>query len=447
MTDLLDYLRGAVGPDGVNGKPVGVRHKDGDRTFDGINQVQRDGQTKRWFQVKGSWNDPPPQSDWEELWYDDAYIYRAIDTSRKPSEGGPYTLTDEGASRGSKWIKRQMNVGDKFFRNPTIYPFNMATGVRDKAEGEAPTWIKLVAIHPLWQGIPDVAELHWLLHENDTAPAERTFYAKGLGQVGFIGSGMTTTPNSAFPDFPPATGIPVLVRKPAPWLPAMPADSASTDLIPGLTLSWPMMVAVITSRFGAARDYSKIAPTKLQLHEGIDLDSDQLTVTAALAGKVTAVGYNANGYGNYVRTQTELNGDKFDVWYGHLERADVKVGDNVTTTTVIGKAGKTGNVFGTDPTHLHLTLVHVGKGMKNYVVDDVIDPLPYLGRVLPVVVTPPVVTPPVTPEPEPDTAPPFEVEFDTIEERDRVGQMLINIGERILSAPGRRVSITVSVGQ
>ena len=60
--DLLDYLRGDIGPDGLNSKPVGVTHAPGQ---DGIFQVQRDGATARWFQVKGSWNDPPPASDWQ----------------------------------------------------------------------------------------------------------------------------------------------------------------------------------------------------------------------------------------------------------------------------------------------------------------------------------------------------------------------------------------------
>lgn len=441
MVDLLDYLRGAVGPDGVNGKPVGVKHTGADP---GIFQVQRDGNTRRWFQVKGAWNDPPPQSDWEELWYDDTYIYRAVDTSRKPDEGGPYTLTDAGAARGSKWIKRHMNVGDKFFRNPTIYPFNMATGVRAPAEGQAPTWIKLHAIHPQWQGIPNVAELHWLLNENDTTPKERTFYALGLGQVGFIGSGMVTTPNGVFPDFPPATGVPVLKRKPAEWLPAMAGETTLPPIpadLPPLQLYKPLREFVISNAFDAPRSYPAW-PNLLQKHEGIDLDTEgDLTVYAASDGVVSKVGYSAQGYGNYARVDAPGG---WQMWYGHLAGVPlVTEGQSIKAGTPLGTMGATGNVFGTNPEHLHFTLARPDKP-NTYTVSGAVDPTPYILRALPVPDLTPV-TPPATPEPEPPALL-VQIQFYDEAEKARYVSLHRAIADSIEAAPGTLLTLKVAQG-
>ena len=108
MYDLKDYISPFVKSGQVAGRPVGVKHSNAPG---GIFQAQLDGtNSRRVFQVKGAWNVPPPQSDWEELWTDDAYVYRGIDTSRIASQGGPYTLYDVKGQRGSKWAKRFMNA-------------------------------------------------------------------------------------------------------------------------------------------------------------------------------------------------------------------------------------------------------------------------------------------------------------------------------------------------
>lgn len=395
MVDLLDFMRGAVGPDGVNGKPVGVKHADGGATFEGIFQVQRDGATRRWFQVKGAWNNPPPQSDWEELWHDDQFIYRAIDTSRKPGEGGPYTLYDVPGQRGSKWARRFMNVGETFARSPTVAAFDLATGAHTKVEGQAPTWLKLQAVHARWHGINDVAELWWLLKESDGGPAERYFYAKGLGLVGFIGSGMTTTPNAVFPDFPPATGIPVLVRKPAPWLPPLSDGPGAPVAKSGFRLLWPLARYTITDRFDAPRPYAN------GKHEGLDLGTQppgdtSAPVLAGNAGVVEQVGdAGASGYGRWARLRFDGDGGQWRAWYAHLSRVDVAPGDRVTAGQAIGRAGATGNASGV---HVHLTLTHPAHGLDGYSVDKVVDPLPYLVAALPVAPVP-------VPEPEPEPPP------------------------------------------
>lgn len=148
-----------------------------------------------------------------------------------------------------------------------------------------------------------------------------------------------------------------------------------------MPMTWPH---VVTYRFNAPRSYT-FAPGKLQLHEGIDFAPTQpaagpLTVRAAQRGTVSLVGYSAQGYGNYVRIDHHWGNERYVTWYGHLASTAVSQGDFVTAGQVIGVAGSTGFSTGT---HLHLTLQRIGGGLANYVVDDVVNPEPYLVNALP----------------------------------------------------------------
>ncbi len=139
-----------------------------------------------------------------------------------------------------------------------------------------------------------------------------------------------------------------------------------------LPMAWPY---VISSRFNTPRSYP-FAPRRLQLHEGIDFAPKQVMketpyVRAAQRGIVDKIGWDAKGYGNYVRVVHDWGSERFVTWYGHLKEATVKENNFVNVGETIGVAGSTGNSTGL---HVHLTLQHIGKGMKNYVVDDVIDP-------------------------------------------------------------------------
>lgn len=166
-----------------------------------------------------------------------------------------------------------------------------------------------------------------------------------------------------------------------------------------LPMKWTYAV---TGNFDDPRDYSQIAPGKLQKHEGIDFaplrgGPVNPEVYAAARGRVTYVGYKADGYGHYVCVETLVTTpqgetERFVVWYAHLKEVRVAVSDTVTLTTVIGIAGTTGMSTGV---HLHLTLQWIGRGLANYVVDDVVDPALFLGTV------PVDDTPVVTPLPEP----------------------------------------------
>jgi len=139
-----------------------------------------------------------------------------------------------------------------------------------------------------------------------------------------------------------------------------------------LPMAWPY---VISSRFNTPRSYP-FAPRRLQLHEGIDFAPKQAMketpyVRAAQRGIVDKIGWDAKGYGNYVRVIHDWGAQRFVTWYGHLKEATVKENNFVNVGETIGVAGSTGNSTGL---HVHLTLQHIGKGLKNYVVDDVIDP-------------------------------------------------------------------------
>ncbi len=170
---------------------------------------------------------------------------------------------------------------------------------------------------------------------------------------------------------------------------------------------------VVTARFNDPRDYPQ-NPKQKQLHEGLDLApiapaAAPYRVLAAQSGTVTKVATNPTGYGLYVRIEHEWGEtETYVTWYGHLAAVHVREGDTVVIGQHIGDAGSSGNSSGT---HVHLTLQHIGHGLANYVVDDVVNPDMYLSTLpdnpVPVIETPPVVTEPVTPAPtpEPDPAP------------------------------------------
>jgi hypothetical protein len=145
-------------------------------------------------------------------------------------------------------------------------------------------------------------------------------------------------------------------------------------------VDWPY---VISSRFNSPRSYP-FAPRRLQLHEGIDFapqksTKETLYVRASQRGVVDKVGFDAKGYGNYVRVVHQWGTERFVTWYGHLAEPRIHENAYVNAGDVLGVAGSTGNSTGI---HVHLTLQHIGKGLKNYVVDDVVDPEPFLAASL-----------------------------------------------------------------
>jgi len=114
----------------------------------------------------------------------------------------------------------------------------------------------------------------------------------------------------------------------------------------GPRVAWPAH-GPLTSFFGYRPDpFTGVR----RFHAGIDIAVAAGTpVRAAIAGRVSDVGYNAN-YGNYIILN---HSDGFQTLYGHLTSASTVVGLSVEQGAVIGLSGNTG--YSTGP-HLHFGL-------------------------------------------------------------------------------------------
>lgn len=128
---------------------------------------------------------------------------------------------------------------------------------------------------------------------------------------------------------------------------------------------------VITSPFGP-RDNSK-HPGISSNHKGIDFGTPVgSTLTAVTDGKISTIGNDANGYGNWVEVKHE---DGTASRYGHLSQINVSRGQEVVAGQVIGrsggKAGAPGAGNSTGP-HLHFEILNE-KGVK-------VNPAPYLSN-------------------------------------------------------------------
>jgi murein DD-endopeptidase MepM/ murein hydrolase activator NlpD len=116
----------------------------------------------------------------------------------------------------------------------------------------------------------------------------------------------------------------------------------------------------ITSYFGNRKDpFTGIQ----RFHNGVDIANSQGTpVTAAMSGRVTLLGFNAN-YGRFIIL---THPEDFQTLYGHLDSFSVARGQTVKQGQLIGKMGNTGYSTGT---HLHFSIFRRGEP---------IDPLRYL---------------------------------------------------------------------
>lgn len=172
--DLLPYLRG----DGRIYRMVvlwrGQRHEQ---------QVQTQVSGDRFYHVKNR--------EWEELWADTEFVYRGCDTS--PGENRYYTQRQNPMTYGARWSKRFVVPGDVYERNPLIVWADKTTGATIGTPGYHRSWLKVVRFHPTWRAqeglsFSDVAELHWLLKPDAATAAEKYFYARNWGLVGWSSS-------------------------------------------------------------------------------------------------------------------------------------------------------------------------------------------------------------------------------------------------------------------
>ncbi len=162
-------------------------------------------------------------SQWEELWADDVYIYRGTDTS--PGNGELYLLS-ENNHYGSAWVPRWFEIGQVYRRSATVIWRRKDNGqpIPSKPTGVAVTYLRLEQIYTqltFQSGIQlqDVAELHAMLDDGGKPAAatwEKYFYARGFGLVAFqdmIGGFQSYIAQK----FTPAT-MPQRVREVISWL-------------------------------------------------------------------------------------------------------------------------------------------------------------------------------------------------------------------------------------
>ncbi len=105
---------------------------------------------------------------------------------------------------------------------------------------------------------------------------------------------------------------------------------------------------VITSRFGEREDpFSK----DNKMHKGTDIAGEYgKEILAAQDGVVSYVGYEENGYGNYVSI---AHGDTLKTVYAHCSKVLVKKGETVKKGQKIALVGSTGASTGN---HLHFEI-------------------------------------------------------------------------------------------
>lgn len=143
----------------------------------GTHGVQSMHSGSEWKIVKGT------NGEYEQLYYDSNWIYRAEDTSESPERF--YTQSTNG-TLGAAWIKRHMEVGEVCYTTKQVQHY-LKAGCVPQNGGLVTDKLTLEAIYATFtfdSGItlPDVAFITW-------AAGEGYYFAKGYGLVGFKFSG------------------------------------------------------------------------------------------------------------------------------------------------------------------------------------------------------------------------------------------------------------------
>lgn len=100
----------------------------------------------------------------------------------------------------------------------------------------------------------------------------------------------------------------------------------------------PLVRGTITSLFGYRKN--PITGQTSSFHNGIDIGvAEGTNVYSATAGKVAAITHRASCGGNKVYIYSKVNGVNYTITYLHLLTINVKLGQTVTTDTIIGKSG------------------------------------------------------------------------------------------------------------
>ncbi len=111
------------------------------------------------------------------------------------------------------------------------------------------------------------------------------------------------------------------------------------------SLVWPVNSQKITSDFGSRQDPFT---SNVAYHKGLDIAVNMGTpVLAAASGRVINVGYEKNGYGNFVAIE---HSSGFVTLYAHCSKINVKVGEEVKAGQTVALSGSSGRSTGP---HLH----------------------------------------------------------------------------------------------
>ena len=134
----------------------------------------------------------------------------------------------------------------------------------------------------------------------------------------------------------------------------------------------PLNKGYVSSLYG----YRKHPTTGVyKLHNGIDLagNAEGTPVYAAAAGTVAAITRKSSCGGNKVYIHVYVNGKAYTTYYFHLLSINVKVGDKVSTDTVIGTVGGGKQTRSYDScstgAHLHFGVAkgfYLGGGKEGY---------------------------------------------------------------------------------
>ena len=125
----------------------------------------------------------------------------------------------------------------------------------------------------------------------------------------------------------------------------------------------PLNQGKVTSEFGRRKD-----PVTGKLgsnHRGIDIGGNPTgtKIYASAAGRVTNIVRNGREVGNAVYIQHTVKGKKYRTVYMHMNSINVKIGDIVTITSVVGTVGSTGKSTGA---HLHFAILKDWTGSTYY---------------------------------------------------------------------------------
>lgn len=123
----------------------------------------------------------------------------------------------------------------------------------------------------------------------------------------------------------------------------------------------------LVGEFKVTAEYKRKGNWAAGRHTGIDLVGNE-KIYSSCSGIVSEVGTDKS-YGNYIVVRNDEDG-KYH-WFAHLKRIDVKKGNRVQRTSVIGIMGDTGNTTGK---HLHF---EIRNSSNKYA--DTINPADYMG--------------------------------------------------------------------